>query len=338
LPEVTGDYKRQEYEILSTTTSLVFDFSPEDALAVYHNGVLLSEGSTKDYTLDSANDLVIFTSPIYAGDRVSIMSLLDQSRTVVAGLMLEGNYSDPQTGMIYGSRIQFEDDQIPQAKVYGLAQALTVMASMTVSATSPATPTLFWLNTSTNPARMMFWDGVRYLPTSGDLDIPAFAASDALKFIQVDGTGSFLQYGSVDLSGLISVTQKGAATGVATLGSDGRLVSNQLPSPRNRRSISTLVAGSITDSTYSLGRIFMNKVQIVGFSGRLDTGTATGQIAVNGVEVGPTFSLAVTPNETTVASPIAINALSSSANIGITITSASAATVLDAALVIEDFD
>jgi hypothetical protein len=338
LPDVSGDYRRQDYEIASTTGSLIFEFEPEDAIAVYRNGFLMSEGATKDYIGDPINDLIVFNSPLYAGERVSVLSLLDQSRTMAAGLMLEGNYSDPETGMIWGSKVRFEDGQIPQSKVYGLAQAMSIMASYTEGPTPPITPTLFWLDTSRNPQRMMFWDGVRYIPTAGQLDIPTFGEEDKLKVMQVDGTGTVIRWGNVDLSGLIKSSQKGAAFGVATLDEEGRLVAGQLPSPRERRTIWTLRPGTTANGDILLHRFFMSNVRIIGFLARLDTGTATAQLKINGVASGPEFSLGVSPNETALGAPIAINALSASVSVAVAISSVAAATNLDVGIVVETVD
>jgi hypothetical protein len=303
------------------------------------NGKLRVEGVGNDYVTDPNNDLVTLIVPAVAGDWVTTMVLTDSSVTKLAGIMMESDFVIVETGLIDGTKVSYDDEELPQSKVSGLTALNTYAATLVTDSVEPTTPTTdLWIDSSVTPNRVMFWDGSQYLPISGDFDVPTFSAADALKFLQVDATGTSLRWGTTDLSAYLPATEKGAANGIATLDATGKLSTSQLPSPRNRRSFSYHPTKAVAEGNEIVHRVYLEKVQIVGFSGRLDGGTCTAEITVNGVGTGDTFALSTSPNETTLAVPVTVNALSASVAIGVTVSSAATATNLDVTLVVETID
>jgi len=332
-------FRRTDALVNSPTTSFPFEHTADDDLMVYLNGGLLVEGVSNDYVTDPNNDLVTLITPAVADDWVVIMVLTDSTVAKLAGLMMESDFVEVDTGLIDGTKVAYADGEIPQVKVSGLVSLNTYAATVTTDSAEPADPiTTYWIDSSVSPSRVLFWDGSQYLPVSGDFDVPTFSATDALRYLQVDPTGTSLRWGTVDLSAYIAATEKGAANGIATLDATGKLPTSQLPSPRNRTTVSYHPTAAVTDGNQLVHRAYLEKVQIVGFAGRLDGGTCTAEITINGVGTGDTFALSTSPNETSLASPVTVNALSGSVAIGVTISSAATASNLDVAFVLETID
>ena len=72
------------------------------------------------------------------------------------------------------------------------------------------------MDTSQTPNVLKFFDGSQFLQTSPESSLPTFTTANANNFVKVNGSGTALVYGSVDLSSTIPVTQRGAASGVAS--------------------------------------------------------------------------------------------------------------------------
>jgi hypothetical protein len=329
---ITG-YRRQDYFTVGNQTVFGFDFEADTQLVVFKNGILQREGGSYDYTLQPNNNTVTFNATIPASNLVSIVVVENRASQAITGLMLESNFCDLTTGLIQFSKIGLADSAIAQAKVSGLVTALSASAKLTVSASTPASPATgnLWLDTSQTPNQLKFYNGTAWLRTSVENALPSFASANAGQYVRVNGTGTGLEYASVDLSSVIPLTSRGAANGVASLDSSGRLPSTQLPTALSSFSYYSTVA-SPSNTSYTINRIFKQKIKLEAIAVRLTSGSCTVQIAVNGVATGSTYSVSSTPTEVSIASPIEIDASAASKTIGFIVTGASSPTVLDVVL------
>ena len=322
-------------DTLTSSSQAVFPFVHTEStkLQVYKNGILQREGGSFDYTTQPASNTVTFTQSVASGNLVTIITVENTSVQAVTGMMFEENFVNTTSGLIRFDKIAIANDDIAQAKVANLVSNLSAKAKLTVSSSAPAAPTTgdLWHDTSQTPNQLKFYDGTQWLRTSPESSLPTFAAADAGRFVKVNGTGTALEYGTVDLSSTIASNQKGAANGVASLDSTGRLPSSQLPeilsSVSYYRSEATPSA-----TTYTIQRIFKQKVRIDGISIQTTSGTCTVQIAVNGVAVGSTFSVTSSPNHLTLGTPIEIDAEATAKSIGFVVTNVAATSVLEVTL------
>lgn len=331
---VTG-YRRSD--TLTAATQAIFPFvfpSPDTQVVVYKNGILQREGGAYDYTTQTAGNTITFTTAIPSGNLVTIITVENVVAQAVTGLMLEGTYTDPTTGLIPYAKLQIADGGIPQAKVQDLAAGLASKAKVTTSATAPTSPQTsdLWLDTSQSPNQLKFWDGSQWLRTSPESSLPTFSSANANQFIRVNGTGTALIYSAVDLSSVVPLTQKGAANGVATLDSTGRLPVSQLPSELSNVSLYDRRTGAVTNGNYVTTRIYRQRLRIDGVSAFLSAGTAQLTIQVNGVDQGTAINLSASINEANVTPAIEIDAETASKSIGFKIASASSAADLELTL------
>lgn len=326
-------YKRVDTD--TTATQAVFPFA-HDATAqlnVYKNGLLQREGAGEDYLTSSALGTVTFNTAVPAGNTVSIITVENTSQKVATGLMTETNFVDLATGLIRLDRIGIDDDALPQAKVAGLTTSLAATAKLTVDPSTPVGPTTgdLWLDTSSTPNQLRFWDGSQWLRTTPNSLLPGFASSDASRVLRVNGTGTGLEFAPLDLSSVIAKTEKAAANGVATLDSSGKLPVAQLPEEIGTTTLHHIVA-TAANTDYTIRRVFREKLRLDGLAVRTTSGTCTVQLLINGVPTGPTYSAASTPSEQVIASPIDIDATSASVAIGYRVTGNASAATLDVAV------
>lgn len=326
---ITG-YRRQDYWTTGNQTVFGFGFDEDTQLQVYKNGLLQREGGLYDYTLQPDNDTITFNQTIAANNLVTIVVIENRASQAITGLMLESNFCDPATGLINLAKIGISNDAIAQAKVSGLVTALGATAKMTVSSSTPGSPTTgsLWLDTSQTPNQLKFYNGTAWLRTSVENAIPTFSSTNAGQYVRVNGTGTGLEYASVDLSSVIPLTSRGAANGVASLDSAGRLPSTQLPSALSSFSYYSTVS-TPSNTTYTINRIFKQKIKLEGIAVRLTSGACTVQISVNGVATGISYSVSSTPTEISIASPVEVDASSASKTIGFVVSGVSSASVLD---------
>lgn len=331
---ITG-YTRTDTLTAATQTVFPFVHTAEQKLLVFKNGILQREGGANDYTADPDADTVTFTSSVASGNLVSIFTIEDVAQTVVTGLMLESQYVETGTGLIKYAKLSVDDDEIPTAKVNGLSASLTEKAKITASTTAPVSPSTkdLWLDTSTSPNQLKFFDGVAWNATSPESALPTFTTSDARKVARVNGTGTALEWADIDLSSVIAVTQKGAANGVATLDAAGRLPSTQLPTSVSRTTYYQ-ENDAPANATYAIQRIFKQQIKIEGVALQTSSGTCDVQVAVNGVGVGDVHNVSSTPVEVTLASSIDVDATSASSLIGFIVTNNAAAADLEVTLAI----
>lgn len=296
-------------------------------LYVYKNGILQREGGSYDFTLNVGNNTITFTTPITTSDTVTFLTVESNSATAVTGLMTESNYVNPATGKIMFSKIGIADGEITQAKVASLVSELALRAKFTISASAPTGIATghFWQDTSVSPNVLRFYDGVNWLATSPDNDIPAYDADDAGYYLRVNGSGTALEFQTVDLSGLITTSQKGAASGVASLDINGLIPENQMPEVRGTNNFYYYQSGSITNGDYTIHRFYKTRLRIVGLTGVLTAGSCTIQLKINGSLVGGTYNLSTSPLDQTISPQIEVNALTASKPVQITVTGASSA-------------
>lgn len=306
-------------------------------LSIYKNGLLLREGGSYDYVINEGTSTITFMSPVLSTDTVTFLEFSSADADSVTGFMLEGIYTDATTGLIPFTKISVDNDAIPQAKVSGLTAALTSKAKITISSTSPVSPTSgdLWHDTSIVPNALKFWDGTSWISTSPESSLPAPIPANAGQFVKVNGTGTGFLLSDIDFSALISRTEIGAAGGVAELDSFGIVPEAQLPEVKAVTHIYHLQSGSVSNADYTLSRIFKNKLRITGVSAQLASGSCTIQLKIGGTLVGSTHAITSATLDQSLATPIEVDALSASKAIAVTVTSGSSPTNLEVTLTTE---
>lgn len=332
---ITG-YTRDD--TVTTASQTVFPFVHEEdtVLQVYKNGILQREGGSNDYVTNASSDTVTFTSAVPSGNTVTIITVENTSTNVVTGLMTEADFADTETGKILFSKVQVADGDIAQAKVDGLVDHINEAAILTVSSSTPTSPDSgdLWMDTSQSPNVLKFYSGTQWLETAPESSLPTFTSSNAGQLVKVNSTGTALEYADQDLSSSVPVTQKGAANGVATLDSTGRLPAAQLPTILASDSFYDTQTGAVSNADYTIKRIYRQKVQVDAVSLQCSSGTATWQLTVNGTTVGSTQAVSSSGLETVLSTPQEIDGSSASKEIGYKITSASSLNDLEVTLAI----
>lgn len=331
---ITG-FVRTDTDTLTAQAVFPFTFDDTTKLQVYKNGILQREGGSNDYTVQPTNDTVTFTSAVPSGNTITIITVENTSVQAVTGMMFEENFADTTSGLIRFDKIKIADGDIAQAKVSNLVSNLGEKAKITVSSSTP-TPVAtgdLWHDTSVIPNQLKFYDGTQWLRTSPDSSLPTFTTSNSGQFVKVNGTGTALEYGTVDLSSVVPVTQKGAANGVASLDSSGRLPSSQLPEVLSSDSLYLSVATPAAQN-YAIKRIYRQKLRIDGISVQTTSGTCTVQISFDGTGYGSTFSASSVVNESVLGTPLEINATTVSHEIGFLVTNVSSASQLEVTLAV----
>lgn len=326
-------------DTVTTSSQNVFNFVHDSTtvLQVYKNGVLQREGGSFDYLSSASNDSVTFNSAVASGNTVSIITVENTSTQVVTGMMFESQFVDSTTGFIDFGKITVADNEITQAKVSGLTTGLNSKAKLTVASSTPSSPATgdLYLDTSQTPNTLKFYDGSQFLQTSPESSLPTFASANANQFVKVNGSGTALIYGTIDLSSVIAVTQKGAASGVASLDSTGRLPNSQLPASVASESIYSITT-TAANQTYTVKRIFKQKIQINGLSLQTASGTCSVQLSVNGVAVGSTYSVSSTVNEFALGTVIEVDATAASKSIQFVVTNNSSAAGLEVTMAVAE--
>lgn len=324
---ITG-YNRVDTVTVAPQAVFPFVHSDSDELQVYKNGILQREGGSFDYTRNPATDTITFNSAIPGGNVVTILTVQNTSVQTVTGLLMEADYTDLSTGLIRFDRISVANDQIPQAKVADLTTALNRSAKIIISATTPTGDWLqsgrLWLDISQTPNILKFHNGVTWLATSPESSLPPFSTSEALKYARINATGTGFVYDTIDLSNVVAISQKGAANGVATLDATGRIPTSQLPAALGAESIYTKLTAAVANGTYTSKRIFKQKIQVVGMSFQCASGSATIQLAVNGVGIGATYTVNPTGSDVPFTVPQQIDAMATNQRVGFIVSSASA--------------
>jgi len=326
---ITG-FNRTDTATTATQINFPFVFDADTKLQVYKNGILQREGGTNDYTLIADQNTVQFNTGVTSGNTISIITVENTSVQAVTGLMFEEDFAHTDSGLLKFDKIKIDDGVLAQAKVSGLVTGLAAKAKLTVSNNTPTGTVTgdLWHDTSQVPNQLKFYDGTQWLRTSPDSSLPTFATGNAGQFVKVNGTGTALEYGSLDLSAVIALSQKGAANGVASLDSNGRLPIAQLPANLSTSSLYFKEA-TATNQTYVMTRIYKQVIRIEAISVMTGSGTANVKININGTDYGDIYAASSTPNEQVLGTPIEVDASVSSAAIGFTVSGASSAANLE---------
>jgi hypothetical protein len=326
------NYRRSDLESAAGQAVFPFVHTPEERILVFRNGLLQREGGAYDYTASPDSDTVTFTSTLSAGDDVFIITVENQTVQNVGGLMLEDEFAED--GLIPWSKLSVADDQIPQTKVNGLAVGLATKAKITVSASAPVGPAVtdLWVDTSSTPNQLKFYDGTQWIATNPASTLPAFLAANAGQYLRVNGTGTALEFGAIDFSTLVPKTYMGAANGVASLDSSGKLPTNQLPTQWAINTMAYYNSGAVANATVIVARIYGCKMRFTGWSYKLAAGSCTIQLAVDGSGVGSTQAVGTGAGQANFGSVIEVDATATGRLIQIVITGAAAATGLEIGL------
>lgn len=329
------NYRRSD--ITSTAGQAVFAFvhTEDEQLLVYVNGILQREGGANDYTSSASSNTITFTAGLSNGDLVSIFTVENSALQNVGGLMLEDEYTNAD-GLIPYAKLAFADGDIPQAKISGLVAALTNVKDVFISATTPTGMAAgdLWVDTSATPNTLKFYDGSNWILTSPESALPTFTSSDANKLLHVNGTGTAMEWADYDASALVPKTYMGAANGVASLDSDARLPTAQLPDIFSLANLSIYESGAVSNGTLFVARLWKSTVQIDGIAFKLASGTCDIQISVDGVTVGSVYNVSSSLSQQTLSSVIEIDATSSSRRLEIEVTNQSSANSLEVGLAV----
>ena len=336
--DINTPFTRYDYTTTTFQSNFAAAHTAADTVSVYLNGILQRPGAGYDYILDPNNDVVVFNASVASNNKVTIIIIAQQTETTLTGLMLEGEYTDATTGKIPYTKVAVAANEIASDRVNGLSTLINSAARIYVGSSYVGTPATgnLWLDTSTNPAKLKFYDGTVWNDTSPETALPTPGAANAGQYVKVNGTGTALIYGSIDFSGYVPTTSKGAANGVASLDGTGRIPSSQLPTVIGRSTLYLTKTGAIANTTYTIARQFGLKFRIVGIAARLSTGTCTAQIAVNGVATDSARSLSVTPVEVILTTPIDLDARTSSIAIGVIVTGQASAADLEVSIAIQE--
>ena len=332
------NFRRVDNEISGSTTLVSFVHTDDEKILVWRNGILQQPGGSADYLSSSTSDTITFvdtSNQLTTGDKVTIMTVENQSLKTVAGMMFEDEYTNA-AGYINYAKVAVQDDEIPQAKVSALANTLLNKANILSQSNTPSSPATgdLWLDTSLAPAILKFYEGTQWLETSPESSLPTFVQTNANQYVRVNGTGTGLQYGDIDFSSVVPKTYMGAANGVATLDSSGNLPVTQLPETFSTVSIPFFSvhedsSASIGNKTYYLSRIWKQTIRIDGIAYKLSSGTCTLQLSVDGVAVGSTFSATSSLQSDNIATVIEIDGTVSSKRIELIVTNNSSGQSLE---------
>jgi len=336
--KVVGNYRRMDYEAVTTQSTVAFDSTPEDTLLVYRNGMLQRLGGGYDYTVDPNQDTITFFTPLDPGDLVTVVVADNTSVKNVGGIMLEDQYTD-NNGFILYNKLTVSDGEIPQAKVSNLTSALSGKANQFIGSSTPVSANTgdLWLDTSQTPNLLKFYDGVTWLLTSPTSTLPTFNLGNANQYIRVNGTGTALEYGVVDMSSLVPKTYMGAANGVATLDSSGKLPTNQLPNVYSVSSIPFYTqwqtsSTTTANATYFVSYVYKQILRIDGIALKLSAGTCDVRISEDGTPVGATYNATSTLQNISIGSSIQIDGTSVGRRLEIAVTNQSSAGILEGCL------
>ena len=302
---------------------------------VYLNGILLAK--TSEYVINEATSSITLLDAAVNGDILTVVFIAGSSSTEIPGLMLEGVYTDMQTGLIPYEKIMVGDDEIPSEKVSGLQTFMLQSAKITVGTGTPTTPDSgdFWLDTSTVPATLKIYDASQFVSVQPVNTLPTVRTTDAGYAIFINSTGTGFTYRPIDFTGLIPAAQKAAPGGVATLDSEGKLDASQRSTIRTRDVIDIKLSGAVANGTYVFRRLFGERFRIIGLTAKTTSGSCTIQLGVSGTAAGSTYSAAATANDQNLSSVIEVDSLVLSKTLDLIVTSASSCNDIYVTVVIE---
>ena len=339
--QAVTNYRRADELIAQTQQSVAFIHSTDEKLLVFRNGVLQQEGGSADYLASSSVGTITFldtSNPLTSGEIVTIITVENQSIKTVAGLMFEDEYTDT-SGFIRYNKLSIQNNEIPQNKVSNLSTSLAGKANLVSQQSTPAAPVTgdLWLDTNLSPAILKFYDGTQWLETSPESSLPTFVQTNANEYVRVNGTGTGLEYGDIDFSALVPKTYMGAANGVATLDTGGKMPVNQLPETFSTQSIPFFSiwedsAAAIGNKTYFVTRLWKQTIRIDGIAYKLNSGSCTLQLSVDGTPVGNTYSVTTALQNDNLATVIEIDATVASKRLELVVTNNSSGQTLEVSI------
>jgi hypothetical protein len=334
------NFRRQDTDITGATSTVPFVHTAEEKILVWRNGILQEEGGAADYLANPNSNTITFLDAggLVVGDKISVLTVENQALKTVGGLMFEEEYTDA-SGFIKWAKIAVLDDEIPQSKVSNLSGSLATKANIKSQSTSPSSPLTgdLWLDTSLAPSILKFYDGTQWLETSPESSLPTFVQTNANQYVRVNGTGTALEYGDIDFSALVPKTYMGAANGVATLDTGGKMPVSQLPETFSTTTIDFFSvhedsAAAIGNKTYFISRLFKQTIRIDGIAYKLNSGSCTIQLSVDGVPVGNTYAVTTTEQSENLATVIEIDSTANSKRLELVVTNNTGGQSLEVAI------
>ena len=304
-------------------------------LLVYLNGLLLAENV--DYVISRATSSITLLDAAIADDTLSAVFMSSSGATEIPGFMLEGVYTDMDSGLIPIELVKIGNDEIPVAKIDGLAATLNTVAKISVGSGTPTNPESgdFWLDTSKTPADLKIYDASDFVSVTPSTSLPAFRLTDAGYAVFINSTGTGYVYKPIDFSSLIPNVALAAPGGVATLDAGGKLEVSQYPLVRTTDVITHKITGAIENGTVVIRRLFRERVRIIGHSVQTKAGSCTIQLGVSGAGIGSTYSAATTPSDQNLSTVIEVDATVLSKTLEVIVSGVSSATDLDLTIAIE---
>lgn len=338
--QAVTNYRREDIEIMGATSVVAFVHTEDERLLVFRNGILQEIDGAGDLVSSPATNTLTFSSPLSIGEVVTVITVENESLKTVGGLMLEDEYTDGN-GKIDWTTIAVDDGEIAQAKVSGLVSTLAVKGNLTLGASTPSAPNSgdLWIDTNRTPNQLKFYDGTQWIATSPESALPSFTNANANQYVRVNGTGTGLEYGNVDLTSVVPKTYMGAANGVASLDADAKLPAGQLPEIFATRTLSFYSrhedgANTISNKTYFLGYVWKSRLRIDGIAHKLSSGTCTVQISVDGVTVGNQFNVDSTLSSENLPTTIEVDGTTNARRLELVVTNNSAGNLLEVGLAV----
>tara|TARA_B100000287_G_scaffold399358_1_gene417549 strand:- start:25744 stop:27576 length:1833 start_codon:yes stop_codon:yes gene_type:complete len=333
--QTVTNFRRQDTLITASTSSVAFVHTSDETLLVWRNGVLQEPGGGADYIASHTTATITFNTQLSTNDKVTVMTVENQAQKTIAGLMFEDEYTNAN-GFINWSKLNVAENEIPQNKVNALATSLANKANIKSQLTTPtgsATGDL-WLDTSQVPNILKFYTGTQWLETSPESSLPTFVASNASQYVRVNGTGTSLEYGDLDLSSVVPKTWRGSVNGVASLDSSAKIPTNQLPDIFATGTISFFnvwedASVNVSNKTYFVAKIWKQKLRLDGITHKLAAGTCTIQLSVDGATIGSTFSVSTTSASVNMPTTIEIDGTTTGRRLELVVTNTSGANTLE---------
>lgn len=321
----------------SATGQAVFAMPHDEGeeVVVYRNGLLQIYGGSNDYTADPTTDTVTFMTSLPAGDLITFVVVDNVDAQEIGGLMLTDQYTDENGYIEYGNLVIL-DEEVPQAKISGLVAALNNTRHISFGPSEPegALTAWLWVDTTTSPNILKFYDGSVWIATSPTSSLPTFTNENATQVIRVNASGTGFELASVDLTSVMPKTYRGAANGVASLDPDGYIPIEQIPALYNTSTLNFSVDGTATDQDYYIGSYYLETVRLDGISTDLTSGTCTVQLVVDGEVVGDPYSVSSVRSDNPFGSSIEIDSLSQSRQLALRVSSSSTPVELTVAIAV----
>ena len=329
------NFRRQDTEITASTNTIAFVHSSDETLLIWRNGVLQESGGGADYIASHSTATVTFNTSLASGDKITVITVENQAQKTIAGLMFEDEYTNA-SGFINFAKLNIANDEIPQSKVSALSTSLSGKANIVSQSSTPSSNVTgdLWLDTSQVPNILKFYDGTQFLETSPESSLPTFVATNASQYVRVNGTGTALEYGALDLSSVLPKTFRGATNGVASLDSTAKIPTSQLPEIFGTQTIPFFnvwedASVTVSNKTYFVTKVWKHKLRLDGITHKLAAGTCTIQLSLDGATIGSSFSVSTTSASVNMPTTIEIDGTSTGRRLELVVTNASGANSLE---------